>query len=332
MRKSDQENMISIIIPVFNAEKTIIQTLRGLENQTMNDFEVIVVDDGSTDDSSKLVTEFKNESGLSVKLIHQENSGPAKARNLGVEQSKGDIIIFLDSDCIPPENWVEEMVKPLKGRVVGCNCGYKVRNKESLVARYVDYEIAKRHEKLIGKTIDTIGSYSASFFKDIFIRANGFNTEYRIASGEDFDLAFNVRKLGYDLVFTGKTFVYHYHPDSLKKYLKQQFGRGYWRVKMYLRNKDRIMKGDSYTGHEAQVQFVLSGLVFLSIPLAIVINPLFLLSFVVLLFSNMPLGLWIFKKEKKFIFIAPVLASMRSLAGTLGVCMYLIKEVRRRIE
>jgi len=54
----------------------------------------------------------------------------------------------------------------------------------------VDYEIAKRHKKLIGKTVNTIGSYSASFFKDIFRRANGFNTEYRIASGEDFDLAF----------------------------------------------------------------------------------------------------------------------------------------------
>jgi GT2 family glycosyltransferase len=77
------------------------------------------------------------------------------------------------------------------------------------VVRYVDYEIAKRHEKLIGKTIDTMGSYSASFFKDIFIKAGGFSTEYPIASGEDFDLAFNIRKRGYDLVFTVETFVYH---------------------------------------------------------------------------------------------------------------------------
>jgi glycosyltransferase involved in cell wall biosynthesis len=315
--------MISVIIPMYNAENTIIQALKGLENQTRKDFEVIVVDDGSTDLSSELIEAFKKESKLPIRLLNQENSGPAKARNLGVEHSEGEIIIFLDSDCIPPENWVEGIVKPLNGRVVGCNCGYKVKNKESLIARYIDYEIAKRHEKLIGKTVDTIGSYSASFFKNIFIKANGFSTEYPIASGEDFDLAFNIRKMGYDLVFTGETFVYHYHPNSLKKYLKQQFGRGYWRVKMYLRNKDKILKGDSYTGHEAQVQFILSGLVFLSIPLAVVINPLFLLSFVVLLFSNLPLGLWTFKKERKFIFIAPLLASMRTLAGTLGVCVYL---------
>jgi glycosyltransferase involved in cell wall biosynthesis len=314
--------MISVIIPMYNAGDTIIQTLKGLEDQTRRDFEVIVVDDGSADNSSKLVAEFESQSNFSIKLVHQENAGPAKARNLGVEHSSGEVIIFLDSDCIPPGNWLEEMVKPLKGRVVGCNCGYKVKNKESLVARYIDYEIAKRHENLIGKTIDTMGSYSASYVKDIFIKANGFSTEYPIASGEDFDLAFNIRKMGYDLVFTGETFVYHYHPDSLKKYLKQQFGRGYWRVKMYLRNKDKILKGDSYTGHEAQVQFILSGLVFLSIPLAVVINPLFLLCFVLLLLSNMPLGLWTYKKERKFLFLAPLLASMRSLAGTLGVFMY----------
>lgn len=311
---------------MYNAEKTIIQTLKGLENQTRNDFEVIVINDGSIDKSPKLVTEFKNQSELTIKLINQINSGPAKARNVGVKQSKGDIIIFLDSDCVPPKNWVKEMIKPLKGNIVGCNCGYKVKNKESLIARYVDYEIAKRHEKLMGKCIDTIGSYSASFLKEIFTKANGFSTEYPIASGEDFDLAFNIRKMGYDLVFIDKTFVYHYHPDSLRNYLKQQFARGYWRVKMYLRNRDKILKGDSYTGHEAQVQFILSGLVFLSIPLA-VINPLLLLAFVILLFSNMPLGLWISKKEKKFIVIAPVLASMRSLAGTLGVFMYFVRMI-----
>jgi GT2 family glycosyltransferase len=178
--------------------------------------------------------------------------------------------------------------------------------------------------------IQSFKRYSASYIKDIFIKANGFSTEYPIASGEDFDLAFNIRNMGYDLVFTGETFVYHYHPDSLKKYLVQQFGRGYWRVKIYLRNKDKIIKGDSYTGHEAQVQFVLSGLVFLSIPLAVVISPLFLLCFVVLLLSNLSLGLWTFKKERKFIFLAPLLASRRSLVGTFGVFMCLIRNFSLR--
>ena len=316
--------MISVIIPMFNAKNTIIQALRGLETQTINEFEVIVVDDGSSDNSFELVSKFQNQSKLRIKLINQTNAGPAKARNVGVDQSVGNIIIFLDSDCVPPGNWLEEMVKPLDRKIGGCNCGYKVKNKENLIARYVDYEIAKRHEKLKGKNVDTIGSYSASFLKDIFVTANGFNTEYTVASGEDFDLGFNIKKMGYDLFFTDRTFVYHHHPDSLRKYLKQQYGRGYWRVKLYLGNKNRILKGDSYTGHEAQIQFILSSLVLVSIPLAI-INPIFLLSLLILLSSNISMGLWIYNKERKFILLGPILASARSLAGTIGAFSYAVK-------
>jgi len=318
---------ISIIIPSYNAEKTIIQALKGLENQTRKDFEVVVVDDGSTDSSFELVKSYKNKSGLSIRLIKQQNAGPANARNIGVEHSAGDIIIFLDSDCLPPENWVEEMVRPLNYKIAGCNCGYKVRNKESLIARYIDYEIAKRHEKLIGKSIDTIGTYSASFIKSVFNEAGGFDPKYKAASGEDFDFAFNVKKVGYDLFFIDKTFVYHHHPDSLKKYLKQQFSRGYWRVKMYLRNRDKITKGDSYTGYEAQVQFILSLFVLLSIPVGIFYPIITIIGFGILLLSNIPLGLWSFKKEQKFIVIAPLVASMRSLAGTFGASMYFVDKV-----
>lgn len=319
--------MISVIVPMYNSKKTILQTLQGLEDQTRKDFEVIIVDDGSTDNSSQLISKFNNQSELTINTIHQKNSGPARARNLGVKHSKGDIIIFLDSDCIPPNNWVEEMVKPLNGKIVGCNCGYRVKNKESLIARYVDYEIAKRHRKLIGKKIDTIGTYSASFIKSVFKETGGFDTRYKAASGEDFDLAFNIRKRGYDLVFTDKTFVYHYHPDSLIKYLKQQFGRGYWRVMMYLGHKDKIFTGDSYTGYEAQLQFILSSFALLSIPL-IFFNPIItLIGFGMLVLSNMSMGLWIFRKEKKFIVLAPLIASMRSLVGTLGVYMYLVEKV-----
>ncbi|VVB94981.1 Glycosyltransferase AglE [uncultured archaeon] len=318
---------ISIIIPTYNAEKTIIQTLKGLENQTNKDFEVIVIDDGSTDSSFELVKSYKTKSRFPIKLIKQKNSGPAKARNLGVEQSEGNIILFLDSDCIPYINWVEEMVRPLDGKIVGSNCGYIVQNKESLIARYIGYEIAKRHEKLVGKYIDTIGTYSAGFTKRVFIEAGGFDINYRKASGEDFDLAFNIKKIGYELVFTDKTFVYHYHPDSLRKYLKQQFYRGYWRVRMYLRNKDKIVKGDSYTGYEAQIQFILSCFALLSILMIFFYPIITFFGLGILVISNIPLGLWTFRKERKFIIIAPLLATMRSLAGTFGVGMYFVEKV-----
>jgi len=319
--------MISIIIPVYNSQATITQTLKGLERQTRKDFEVIIVDDGSIDASLKLITEFRKKSSLQIKLISQENSGPAKARNVGVEHSKGEIIIFLDSDCIPPENWIEEMVSPIGNGIVGCTCGYRVKNKKSLVARYVNYEIARRHKRMMSKDITSMGSYSLSCPMNIFEKAGGFDAEYTTSAAEDFDLAFRIRKFG-KLKFTKKTFVYHYHPDSLRKYLKQQYKAGYWRVKLYLKHKDKLIKGDSYTRYEPQIQFILSGFSFLSIPLSFT-NPLFLLSFFLLFLSNLSLGIWICKKEKKFIILAPFLASLRSLAGSIGVYIYFIKKIFR---
>lgn len=316
---------------MYNSQRTIVSTLKALESQTRKDFEVIVVDDGSTDGSLRSVGEFTNYSNLAIKLIHQDNSGPAMARNLGVKHANGSIIIFLDSDCIPVDNWVEKMVKPLGPKVVGCNCGYMVRNKGSLIARYVDYEIAKRHEKLLRKDVDTIGSYSASFLKEVFLEVGGFCAEYKDANAEDFDLAFKINRRGYHLTFTGETFVYHYHPDSLRGYLKQQFSRGYWRVKMYLRHKDRIIRGDSYTGREAQIQFLLSTFVLLSVPLMLA-NPMFILALGFLLASNIPLGLWTFGRERKFLLIAPILASMRSIVGTVGAYTYFIGKVREKFE
>jgi glycosyltransferase involved in cell wall biosynthesis len=318
--------MISIIIPVYNAEKNIIPLLEGLNLQTRQDFEVIIVDDGSTDDSKELAEKNKIRFNYTLSLITQPNAGPAKARNVGVENAKGDIIIFLDSDCLTPPDWIEEMVRPLIGNVAGCNSGYQTKNSESLVARYIGYEIARRHERLTKDNIDSVGSYSASFIKNIFLKAGGFNTDYRTASGEDFDLSFNIHKLGYRLVFTDATFVFHYHPDTLCKFLKQQFYRGYWRVPLYTMNTEKIYRGDSYTGFEPQLQFILSLFAVLAIPL-VVLNIWFLFLPLLLLISNIPLGIWVFNRERVFIIIAPVIASMRSIAGTFGVIFYFVKRV-----
>lgn len=316
---------VGVIIPMYNAQGTIIDTLVALERQSRKDFKVIVVDDGSTDASVKLVTQFSKQSSLPIELIHQENAGPAKARNVGAEHSPEEALLFLDSDCIPAENWVEEMVSPLAGDTIGCYCGNRVRNKENTIARYVDYEMTRRHERMIGKDIDAISTYSASFLKKVFDEHGGFSTEYREASGEDFDLTFNIARAGYKLRFVDSTFVYQYHPSSISEYLVRQAKRGYWRVKLYLRNKDKIIRGDSYTGHEAQLQFILSILALVSIPLA-VFHPIAIpLGFGILILSNLPLGIWCFRREKKFLFIAPLVASARSLAGTLGTFKYVIE-------
>ena len=91
----------SVIIPVYNGEGTIAECLEALASQDMprREFEVIVVDDGSTDGTAAIVKQFD------VKYIHQENTGPATARNVGVKNAQGKIVVFTDADCVPEPNW-----------------------------------------------------------------------------------------------------------------------------------------------------------------------------------------------------------------------------------
>ena len=92
--------MISVIIPLYNKEKIIERTLRSVLSQDYDDYEVVIVDDGSTDGSVAVVNTLLNQQSLrdKVHLISQPNGGPSKARNAGIREAKGEWIVFLDAD------------------------------------------------------------------------------------------------------------------------------------------------------------------------------------------------------------------------------------------
>ncbi len=90
--------MVSIIIPCYNSEKTIQRALHSVDQQTYKDYEVLIVDDGSIDDTQRAIKEFFKDKNIDYKYIYQENSGPSAARNKGVEKASGKYIAFLDSD------------------------------------------------------------------------------------------------------------------------------------------------------------------------------------------------------------------------------------------
>jgi glycosyltransferase involved in cell wall biosynthesis len=98
---------VSIIIPVFNAEKYVDETIKSVLFQSYNNIEVIVVDDGSTDKSIDIIREFNSNK---IKIFSQENSGGCRARNLGFEKSTGDLILYLDADDLISEEYIEEKV------------------------------------------------------------------------------------------------------------------------------------------------------------------------------------------------------------------------------
>ena len=91
--------LVSVIIPCFNAEKTIIRTLKSIDMQTINDYQVIIIDDGSTDNSEHVILKYIQNKNNFV-YIKQKNSGVSTARNKGITEAQGKYISFLDADDV----------------------------------------------------------------------------------------------------------------------------------------------------------------------------------------------------------------------------------------
>ena len=105
----DKSIFISVIIPVYNVEKYVRKSINSILEQTYKNYEIILIDDGSTDRSGKICDEYAYKYG-NIKVYHQNNSGLSKARNTGIEKSKGNYICFLDSDDWYSNNALEEYV------------------------------------------------------------------------------------------------------------------------------------------------------------------------------------------------------------------------------
>ncbi len=234
---------VSVVIPAYNAQRTIAHTIQALLAQTYSgDVEIIIVDDGSTDRTPQVIQSFRE-----AKYIRQDNAGPAAARNKGAATSKGVFILFTDSDCIPRKNWVETMIQCFVENTIGVVSGsYGIANPQHFLARCIHREILFRHQQLMPHYPKAFGSYNFGIRRHVFFEAGGFDESYRQASGEDNDLSYKVFKKGYRIYFARDALVDHYHTTRINKYLKEQFRHGFWRAKMY-GDHPEMARGDDYT-------------------------------------------------------------------------------------
>ncbi len=185
-------NSISVVIPAYNVSKTIAETLNSLLAQTYEDFEVIIVNDGSTDNTVEIVTNFCDSR---IKLISQENTGVSAARNRGVSCANGEYLSFLDADDIWMPDKLKEQVEALE------------ENPEAAVA----YSWTKLID-ISGNTIDTMQpNYSGRVYsqllqenflhsgsnvlirRDAFVRVGGFNES--MSHSEDYDCFLRLAKI-----------------------------------------------------------------------------------------------------------------------------------------
>ena len=205
---------ISVIIPTYNEEDVILDCLESLKKQSLENFEIIIVDDGSKDNSkfkiqnSKL--QFKN---LKLTLLEQKHKGTGAGRNLGAKHAKGDILVFVDADMTFDKHFLKNLVKPIiQGKSKGTFSKDEiVSNWGKPLARAYNlnegWENKKRHPK---NYPDTQKVFRA-ILKSEFDRVGGFTPG---GYNDDWSLS---KKLGYEASLAEKAIFFHKNPDNLNE-------------------------------------------------------------------------------------------------------------------
>jgi len=196
--------MISVVIPTYNEEKDIKGCLESLRKQSFKDFEIIVVDDGSTDKTTEIVKKYK------VKLIKGEHKGPGFSRNIGAREAKGEILIFIDADMSFHKEYLKNLIAPIKGEVIGTTHDYEVavntKNKWSFLWGKIRVDENNVKDVPIFRAIR----------KDKFLEMGGFDPKYSYADDQTFWFKYKIKP-----VIAKNSTCYHKNPESLKSTFKQ---------------------------------------------------------------------------------------------------------------
>ncbi|BDW94296.1 glycosyl transferase family 2 [Flagellimonas marinaquae] len=202
----------SIIVPVYNRPEEVRELLESLQSQNYaEDFEVVIVEDGSADSSEQIVNFFRE--NLQISYYFKENSGPGDSRNYGMERAKGNYFIVLDSDCILPKQYLSEVDKELKKEFVHCFGGPDAADTSfTTIQKAINFVMTsflttggiRGGKKAVGKFQPR--SFNMGISREAFEKAGGFG---RIHPGEDPDLTFRIWKAGFDTRLFPDAYVYH---------------------------------------------------------------------------------------------------------------------------
>jgi GT2 family glycosyltransferase len=322
---------VSIIIPTFNGASRIGNCLEALVKHTAGyDPEILVVNDGSTDNTLSVVARYPH-----VRLISQANAGPAAARNRGANEANGSIILFTDDDCVVTPNWIEAMLAPFDDpEVVGVKGVYRTTQK-SLAARFVQIEYEDRYRFMAHlASIDFIDTYSAAFRRDRFLQINGYDTSFPVACAEDIELSYRMSSLGWKMKFVPAAVVHHTHPDSIPRYLKKKYKFAYWRV-LALRKNPRKALRDSHTPQLMKLQLLFAPAQLLAAALDLALRPALPLSILVVgafLLSTVPFAARAMVEDPILGLLSPALLALRACAQLLGVAAGTVQAFRRWAE
>ena len=221
--KSKFSPEISLLIPAHNEEKIIAKTIEALLNDNYsNKKEIIIINDGSTDNTAKIVSSYSKKYPF-VKLINLKHKGKSGAINIGIRKSKYDILVILDADSLVEKDALKEIVKPLKnkkiGGVAGCIRAIKTKNPLTWFQDF-EYVISSGWRYICTKiNANSILPGFSAFKKEALLKVGGFSSE---TLTEDFDIVFNMKKIGYETRTSRAAVMFTDVPKNLKSFIKQR--------------------------------------------------------------------------------------------------------------
>lgn len=222
---------VSIVICSYNGASTTESCLKSMERIRYPDYEVVFVDDGSTDNTQEILARFPW-----VKNIRQKNMGLSFARNVGMEAATGEIVVYTDSDCEADEDWIYFLALALvRSGHTGMGGPNLIPDEGSWVADCVGLSPGgPTHVMIDDRTAEHVPGCNMAFYKWALKQINGFDSQYRKA-GDDVDVIWRLQDLGYSIGFSPAAQVWHYRRNTVKAYLKQQ--RGYGEAEALLKYK-----------------------------------------------------------------------------------------------
>ena len=231
----------SVIIPVYNRPDEVRELLESLSKQTLKDFEVLLIEDGSVNRCDTVAQEFDKD--LNICYFYKENSGRSLTRNYGMERASGEYLIFFDSDCIIPERYFEIVKARLEEDYVDCFGGPDAAHTSfSNLQKAISYSMTsffttggirggkKGMEKFTPRT------FNMGFSKEVYKRVGGFKDMF----GEDIDLSLRIQKAGFHTVLIRNAFVYHKRRVSFRSFYRQVSVFGRARVDLYLLHPESL--------------------------------------------------------------------------------------------
>lgn len=311
---------ISIVIPAYRAQATIGACLDALCAQLKPTDEVLVVVDDESREEMRALCEPRGARVLTP------NRGAAAARNLGAQHARGDIVLFLDADCVPEHNWVRAMLAPFADAEIVGACGIKRTKQHGIVPRFIQLEFDYRYDnerKL--RYIDFVDSGTAAYRRAVFLQNGGFDT--RLSDAEDVDLSYRLSERGYKMAFAAEAMVYHPHPESLSEYVRRKFVYAFWRARVYARHP-RKLASDSRTPQTQKLQGLLVGsLISLLVVSLVWREALYLAALCVIAFvvTMLPFITRYFKHDPLVVLLSPFFTALSAFAGALGLGLGMLR-------